>query len=141
MNLAIVLAEHRYARIEAAGIFWIAAELGILVLVRAGRRHLETRPLPAHFGLTRRDLRYLLPSGGMLLGLLILYLFRHAGGPPVMDASNDILAAIAAREERVHLALWSGFVLIWIILEALIVYHGWRGYRQLRLLLKPGSTA
>lgn len=37
--------------------------------------------------------------------------------------------------ERAHLLVWSAFVTGWVVLEGLIVYHGWRGHIRLRALL------
>lgn len=141
MNLAIAQAAQSYARIEGAGVFWLAAELAILVLVRAGRRHLETIPLPTGFRITRQELPLILLSIVALSGLLVLFALRHGTNTLPLDQPIEALAARAAHAERVHLAIWSGFVVGWVVLEALIVYHGWRGYQQLRRLLQPGSAS
>jgi hypothetical protein len=132
-------AAQSYARIEGAGVFWLAAELGILVLVRAGRRHLETVPLPATFRLTQRDAPILVFALASTLLLAGLFLSRHVFVEAPTDLPIAELASAAAQAERAHLAVWSAFVVGWVVLEALIVYHGWRGYRRLVALVRAAG--
>jgi len=118
--------------VESAGLFWIAAELIVLFLVRAGKRHIETEPLPERFALTRVEKVWAVAwaVGFALLALLVLG--RHFLTARIDPA--DATATLSANL-HMHLSTWAGFVTAWVVLEMLIVYHGWRGYRRLRHLL------
>ena len=125
---------------ETAGLFWLAAELAILFSVVAARAELAARldggPPPRK--LTRRAVFWTL---AFFAGAALLQ-YRHWVWPPVYvllerGALDTNAAAREAYAFRVHthLALWSAFVAGWVLLEVLIVYHGWRAYRLLRMVL------
>lgn len=137
--LAYVQARQRVDMlVETAGLFWIAAELAILFLVLAGCRHLETTPLAPQFNLTSRE-RYRLAVGAAAFVLLSAgVMARYAFPAPI--APEDA-AAVLSNRVHVHIAIWAAFVTTWVLLEILIVFHGWRGYRRLRRLFFPAKTA
>jgi hypothetical protein len=109
--------------IEAAGLFWLGAEWLILWLVIHGRVYLASGNMPAT--------RNMVSSGGLWLFIFILLCVCSRGGSP--DAAPlDAAATELAR----HLGVWACFTVGWVLLEATIVYHGWRAYRTLRTRLK-----
>jgi hypothetical protein len=69
---------------EAFGLFWIFAELVILYCVLAGRRHLETQPIPDRISLSHKDRRRAL----VWIACFALggFLERRAGSVPVSRA-------------------------------------------------------
>ncbi len=125
--------------IESAGLFWLAAEVAILWAVwlawrrvAAGRTRLW--PLTA----------YELGAGALGLATLALLsaytLARHVQPGAALAALNagappPVVADAFRRVSLEHLALWSWFVLGWVVLEAVIVYTGWRAYRTWRMRL------
>ncbi len=124
--------------IESAGLFWLFAELVILFAVRLGRGHLETTPLPPHFTWTPQLTRSALIWAAAFLLLIAVTYGRHLVWPPayaVLSRSpmeEAALRTLVLRRAHEHLVIWAAFVTGWVVLEALIVYHGWRGYAQLR---------
>ena len=123
--------------VETAGLFWIAAELAILVLVVAGRRHIGTEPLPERFALNANEKRRVLIVLVAFVAASCILLARHFV-PHAVD--TDHAAAVLLGRAHVHRAVWASFVTVWVLLETLIVYHGWRGYRRLRRLLPDDGT-
>lgn len=127
--------------IESAGLFWILAELIILFFVLAGRSHLESVPLLPHFQWTRQLTFQAAAFSLFFLGLLAVVYGRAWVWPPAYTAVYAPEAAIESVQAaftdacRRHLMVWAAFVTIWVMLEILIVYHGWRGYRSLRMRL------
>ncbi len=143
-------AYHRWQQlVEGAGIFWIAAEVGILHLVLAARRFVETSPLTEGFRFTRRERRraWVWAFG---LALLTALTFGRHWFIPRLDAvlarldvaqTADLGARVAALytfRAHVHMGVWAVFVTGWVLLEILIVFHGWRAYRRLRHVLTHG---
>jgi hypothetical protein len=131
-------ARARHFAVELAGVFWIAAELGILFLVRWGRAHLATDPHAARLQFTaplRRELAAYTLVAALLAGAVVYrYLAADAAG---IVASVDT----AFRFEQTHLLFWAAFVAAWVGLEGAIVYHGARGYQRLATLLPPPPRA
>ncbi|MFP4502988.1 MAG: hypothetical protein ACLFTT_18495 [Candidatus Hydrogenedentota bacterium] len=136
----------RQVLIESAGLFWIGAEVAILFGVLLARRHLAKHAHEPHLRFTAQDWW----CGGLLLaGFLVLagvVIGRHGvlvqphhliaqGASPAPEA----LAACYEARHREHLVVWAGFVTLWVLLEAVIVYHGWRAYRVLRRVLGHGG--
>ncbi len=144
--IAYAYAEYRRTMvIECAGLFWIFAELVILFYVIAARRFVETAPMPASWKAARREHRRAVVWTALFALVSVVVLGRHWVRPPlyVQLASglqpSEILPAYTSRAHN-HLALWSVFVTLWVLLEAAIVYHGWRGCRHLRRVLgRPTS--
>jgi hypothetical protein len=134
---------------EAAGLFWIFAECLILIWVRAGRKTLA-KSNRVEFNVDKYKLVV-----GTLIFLIIstAILSRHFMGRPYHEQLSIILSAngsdqlqnlqtaVNARlaSQRTHFALWASFVTIWVLLESAIVYNGWRGYQNLRALLRNPS--
>jgi hypothetical protein len=110
----------RTVQIETAGYFWILAELIILSLVYAGRRHIETDPLPN---------RLIVTPCQKWMGVACIL------APVALWAATTRILWHANNAPATFLLLWSLFVTMWVLLEILIVYNGWRGYLRLRLLL------
>lgn len=124
-------ARWRHLWVELAGVFWVAAELLILVLVCWGREHLATAPHCAVLRFTpaaRRNLWLALACMGLLSLAVAARAFYLP--PPTLEAVRAYALA--------HLVVWAGFVTVWVALECAIVYHGWRGYRVLGGLLGGG---
>ncbi len=152
---ALALASRLWTRdlvVEAAGLFWIAAELGILYLVLLARFHVEHRPsepVPCLSPAFRRRLwRWI--AGFLLLCVLIgarfyFYPLRDALEAALQTSAHpDAIAALYARWAYTHALVWCAFITIWVILEAAIVYHGRHVYLGLRRALSPvrhGSIA
>jgi hypothetical protein len=133
--------------IETAGLFWIFAELCILLGVLAGRDHLERNSTTGQFVWTPRLTTWALGFGIFFAALLLAAYGRHFYWKPVhvllqqtyatvrfLEPDDAVRAFRAARFR--HQGLWAFFVTIWVLLEVMIVYHGWRGYRLLRVRLK-----
>jgi hypothetical protein len=118
--------------VESAGLFWIGAELAILFIVLAGRRHVDSKPLPAGFSLTATEIRRAIFWGIAFAILSAIVLGRYA-------ASREIDVQNLSARVHVHLVVWAAFVTTWVILETLIVFHGWRGYRRLRVLVQDST--
>lgn len=125
--------------IEAAGLFWIGAELAILAVVMAARRHVEQPELPERFSL-RPGCNHL-AAGIAFAVLAAACLGRHIWITPLPDligvAPVDGLESAYLFRAHVHLALWSAFIAVWVILECAIVYQGVRAYAALSRRLRP----
>lgn len=136
--LAYLDARQRLALVvESAGLFWIAAELLILFMVLAGRRHIATEPLPERFALRADEKRRAIIAAVLFALAAAAVLARHFA-PSAVDTGHA--AAVLSGRAHVHMAIWASFVTIWVLLETLIVYHGWQGYRRLRDLLPDGGA-
>ncbi len=148
LRMAMQYAATTHAReilIESAGLFWILAELLILFFVIAGRDHLENRPASPTFHWSPRLTCRVAMMTVFFLALCAAVYGRDWIWPPVhaqvVEAAegtvdiHQVQAAFTASCRR-HLTIWAIFVAVWVILEILIVYHGWRGYRKLRTLLR-----
>ncbi len=134
--------------IEAAGLFWIAAEVAILFCMTVAVRIFATRPLPARISLTQSE-RKRAVLWGLALGILAAAIFaRHLLIAPLPEAFSTIVMAgtdVQARVEQaynarthIHIALWCGFIFAWVLLEIAIVVQGIRSYRCLRGLTENG---
>ncbi|MCX5757855.1 MAG: hypothetical protein NTU83_05000 [Candidatus Hydrogenedentes bacterium] len=115
--------------VESVGLFWIGAELAILFLVLVGRRHVDSVPLPVRFVLTVTELRRAIFWGVAFAILSAIVLGRYA-------VSQEIDIQGLSERLHTHLVVWAAFVTTWVLLETSIVYHGWRGYRRLRVLVE-----
>lgn len=117
---------------ETAGLFWLLAETVILAYIVYARRRLES---PANHT-AAPGWRAIAATS---IGLCLLVYGRHLIITPVY-ALDTTLADTAYQHAvkhryRVHMSIWATLVLAWVILEAAIVYHGWRCYRILRTRL------
>jgi hypothetical protein len=130
--------------VECAGLFWILAELLILYAVLTARRYLETEPIPRTIAWTRRDARRTLLWVMGFAALCAAVFLRHYFSPPAYEylelyASGEIPLSrfqdLYVSRFHIHQIFWAGFVTLWVLLEAIIVYHGWRAYRRLREVL------
>ena len=128
----------RTAGLESAGLFWIGAELAILFVMMAARRHVQTRPLPPRLELRHGDKRLARAWCFAFLFFAAIVLGRHvvnALAPLPQDATTLLIDRV-----RVHLAVWSGFITAWVVLEVAIVYQGLRGYLALKALIGPAAS-
>ena len=134
--------------VEAAGVFWIAAEVAILFCMTVAVRILATRPLPSRISLTQSERRRAL-LWGLAMGVLTASIFgRHLLIAPLPEAFSTIVMAgtdVQARVEQaynarthIHIALWCSFITAWVLLEIAIVVLGIRSYRHLRELTGNG---
>lgn len=126
-------ARWRHLAVEAAGVFWIAAELVILALVCWGREHLSTTPRRGRLKFSATARWRFRAAAGVTLVLSIVVARR---GFVVAEPSVEAIL----RDEYAHLALWAVFVTAWVGLEGAIVYQGYRGYRLLGGLLPRGAV-
>jgi len=132
--------------IEVAGLFWIAAELAILFCMLVARFHVEHRPAQPAMSLDPRHRRQIHRWIAAFLLLTAAVLGRHLVISPlpagVSQATNEqALAAAYATRIWVHNGVWFAFVTAWVVLETVIVYHGWRTYRSLRRLFHVEQLA
>ena len=134
--------------IEAAGVFWIAAEVAILFCMTVAVRIFATRPLPSRVSLTQREGKRAV-LWALALGVLAASVFgRHLLITPLPEAFSAIVIAgidVQARVEQaydarthIHIALWCSFITAWVLLEIAIVVLGIRSYRHLRELTGNG---
>lgn len=132
--------------IEAAGLFWIGAELAILLAMTTALRHLRATPLPPRFSLTSADWRRALWGTLSLILLAALLFGRHwfitpyhaaiqlqAETPP--QTPVDAIATIYNTRAHLHLIIWCAFIATWVALEIAIVSSGLKIYRQLLRVL------
>ena len=125
--------------IESAGIFWIAAELAILFCVLLARFHVEHRPHQPKLTLDPAHWRRLRIWTSACVVLAAAVWGRHLVIAPLPGVaahapSGEALASAYAVRAWIHNGVWFSFINIWVILETVIVYHGWRTYRSLRRL-------
>jgi hypothetical protein len=132
---------------DSAGLFWIAAELVILFLVLSGRRTLQDSPPSASFSIfaveKRRVWRWILSFAALVvatLGRHVVVLPLYVLVPEVAVSTPDhILSGIVAKAYHTRALLdagvWAAFITIWVALEILIVWHGWKLAKRLRELL------
>jgi hypothetical protein len=131
--------------IEGAGLFWILAELLILYAVLVGRRCIETRPLPGVLALTSRERHRAMVWALIFVGAASALFVRHFVGVPIHASIEavaqgtlplNMLGRTYTARTHTHMTLWAVFVALWVALECVIVYHGWRAYRALREVLR-----
>lgn len=138
--------------IETAGLFWIFAELCILLGVLAGRDHLERISPAGHFVWRSRLTAWAIGFGLFFVLLLFAVYGRHFYWKPVAvlleqgyETARVLEADVVVRAFRAarfrHQGLWAIFVTIWVLLEVMIVYHGWRGFRLLRVQLRAEEAS
>jgi len=134
----------RHAAIETAGLFWAAVELLILYAVLVARRYLGEHPLPAALALTRTERRRAWVWACVFACVSALLYARHTVLTPVhrllesAETGVTLASVSSAYGERVHehLAIWAAFITLWVVLEILIVYHGWRAFCLLRARIR-----
>lgn len=128
--------------IEGMGLFWLLAELAILCAVVTGREYLEAVGQQGVFPWKPRLRQRTRTWGLAFLGFALLVFGRHVFLRPVHvlivqgATSSEALYSTFIQRSHEHLAVWALFITLWVLLEALIVYHGWRGYGRLRELVK-----
>jgi hypothetical protein len=127
----------RMAGLESAGLFWISAELAILFMMIAARRHVQTRPLPPRLEFQNGEKRRAVAWGLGFFLLAALVLGRHVAY--ALETLPHDAAPVLIGRARVHMAVWSGFVTAWVCLEVAIVYQGLRGYLALKSLMEPAA--
>lgn len=130
-----------YLIIESAGLFWLGAELAILYAMLFARRYVVAIPVPEALALSRRDWQRAIVWSAAFVTLCLVVLLRHNVLPSAhvriqqsgsACAIEDVVRVFTQRN-REHLAVWALFVTGWVVLEGLIVYHGWRVYRVIRV--------
>ncbi len=139
--------EMRMLFIELCGVFWIAAEMLILFFMIEARRHVGRHPVPAgpvwDAFATRRAILFCMVASIFLLAVLVrpflwvpLHIQLQDGPVSVYSAATADFLAVQR-----HLAVWAGFVTVWVILEMAIVYQGYRTYQALCRRLDDGAGA
>lgn len=124
--------------IELCGVFWIAAEMIILFFVIEARRHVGRSPLPAapvwDRAATRRAVIFALAVFGVLGTVVIRPMVWAPLSARLRSGSLDLSSAAMHDFFAVHrhLVVWVAFVTVWVVLEAAIVYQGYRAYRLFR---------
>ena len=121
---------------ESVGVFWLAAEVLILFAIREGRKQVAGEsPSPWLPRLLLWMLAFAVPASLVLARQHVLPALPDAGEAPA------IVAAYYTLMVQQHLAVWSLFVLGWVVLEAAIVVEGMRAYghftRLCRHALRP----
>ena len=138
----IAAAARSHLLIEAAGVFWLLAEVAILFAVREARHTLSGQPA--------RDWRPRLALWMSIAAVPLLLLLLHAWTLTRIDwLDAPITPGSAARRLTFHvhrhLIVWSLFIIGWVALETLIVAEGLRAYRHFgalcRRMLTPVRTA
>ena len=133
----------RYLAIESAGLFWLFVEILILFVVLAGRRYLSGESTLWSAGLKRRASLTMLgfaflaaATFGRHLFLVPVHRFLAAhvaaGQVPVVTQ----VKMVVSHRAHEHLLLWSLFIFGWVLLEVMIVYHGWCSAVMIRSRLR-----
>lgn len=136
--------------VESLGIFWIAAEVAILFSVSVLRRFLLQNSIPNQLRLTAKERRRLLFWAILVALLAASTLGRHLVVTPfptlLVNLDNTLgetfsreVSSIYTRALLTHLAIWSFFITLWIVLEILIVYKGFRVFQHIRVLRRAGN--
>ncbi|MDP7638487.1 MAG: hypothetical protein QGG73_02055 [Candidatus Hydrogenedentes bacterium] len=143
---AILRASGQFAQeclIEAAGVFWIGAEVVILFAVTAALRHFSSTPLPPAFALTPAEKRRAFWWAGGVALLCAATFGRHLVLMPIHTALaaiepplNGKVDAIYFSRAHIHLTVWCSFIAAWVVLEAAIVFQGVRAFARLRRLVR-----
>jgi len=131
--------EIRVIGAEAAGIFWLGAELAILLAVLAARTYL-TGPVDAPLFPASQRKRFAWAFAALgVAGVLILgrHWVWHAPHrtPAMLDwavhSDPEQVARAYHAFVSAHHVVWLVFVAGWVILECLIVWNGLQLYRAL----------
>ena len=129
--------------IEAAGVFWIGAEVVILFVVTAALRHFNATPLPAIFALTSAEKRRAFWWAGGVALLCAATFGRHLFLTPIHTALAAIespwdgeVEALYFSRAHIHLTIWCLFISAWVALEVAIVFQGVRAFARLRRLVR-----
>lgn len=131
--------EFRVIGAEAAGIFWLGAELIILLGVLAARAYLQG-PLDAPLfpPAQRRRIAWSLGLFGALSAIVMgrhLFLQAPHRTPAMRDwavhADPALIMAAYQAFITMHHVVWVSFVVGWVLLECLIVWNGLLLYRAL----------
>ncbi|HPO16472.1 MAG TPA: hypothetical protein PLI09_23750 [Candidatus Hydrogenedentes bacterium] len=137
----------RWMMIEYMGVFWLVAEVIILFLAVTGRGflvHLHSVS-PSDWKPPIMKISF----AGLLFFLIVLSMTyaRHWFLTPVhtirISSESDIalIKLIFRQRYHEHMIVWAVFVTGWVLLEAMIVFQGWRGYVLLRKMIHPGIPA
>lgn len=121
--------------IEAAGLFWLLAEVLILFAMTVADNHLRLGGREA-FQWEQRYTRRLILWLALFSLLSLCVAGRHGLWPPAYTYEDtEVALRIGRHREQIHLVVWAIFVAGWVALEAAIVAYGVRAYGQLRKLL------
>ncbi|MBI4558316.1 MAG: hypothetical protein HY706_12110 [Candidatus Hydrogenedentes bacterium] len=137
--------------VEAAGVFWLAAELTILFLILVARRYTLSLPLPERLTLTQHEKRRAHIWCTAILAFTGLLVARYPLLGLWADPAGSLMQAglPASRPQTTvifqsHLLVWVVLITSWLALEILIVYNGWLVFRRIRDMLSenlPGVCA
>lgn len=129
--------------IEGMGIFWIAAEIVILLIVIQARRTLDSGKVP----LPRFTLEGLGRSTALGMCIVISIAAFTFGRHFIIEPMPRILektvvdrATVSSIEyaytlrATVHTVIWSIFITAWVALEAAIVFQGYKAYKRFERL-------
>lgn len=134
-------------RIEMAGLIWIGAELVIFYLVLRLRFIVQTHSPDETVGAQSARKPLLRPLLGTLLVAAVLTVGRYGFIEALPDAIHAVILrnpadlrhqihALYMARAHTHLALWCGFITLWVLLEMAIVYVGFKTYRGLRSIFE-----
>lgn len=124
--------------VETAGAFWLAAEALILYGLLILHKRLHLSPFPNNLRLTRKERKTGLALGVSFLAAVTLLLLRAQLFPDYFETSkipgepNQSGPGTELFEQSVHLAIWSTFITLWVVLEMAIVAVGIASYKQMR---------
>lgn len=135
--------------IESIGIFWITAEIVILMLVVQAKRVLDTEKVP----LPRLRLEgaggWAAFSAGAVILVAALTFGRHLIIEPmprilertIVELSNeDLIVNAYTIRATIHTVVWSIFVTTWVALEVAIVFQGYRAYKNFARLFNHAQA-
>lgn len=118
---------------ESIGLFWLWAEVVILFAMREARHTLQhASPRPWKM----RLLAWHGFFGVFAAAVLWRYYFTFSGPP-----WDQAIAPWYIEQTKWHLAVWSGFVLGWVVLESAIVFEGARAYSRFARLCRVAIPA
>lgn len=118
---------------EAVGVFWLSAELAVLFAVREARLSLSGA-VPTHW--VARFAKWMIAVAVSMALVLLNTWYINRGIDLDVTLTAENLAALHVFRVQRHLAVWSCFVLAWVLLESIIVVEGLRAYRHFAMLCR-----
>lgn len=116
---------------EAAGVFWVLAEVAIFFVLIRLREFTDSR-FHAQTSLIKW---FVLTCAGILVIFLTTQL-RYLLFPPIhtyadpTTAAPMVLYSHTLTLRQLQVVIWAGYVTAWVLLEAAIVYQGVKVYRS-----------
>jgi hypothetical protein len=138
--------------IEWVGLFWLSAEVLILLAVVAVSDYIsrEERPALVSWRVVWSHPVVLFSIG--VLTVAFLSQLRYFWWPPLfihlgtqestgLPLDEEGLSILFLTRRHQHQGVWALFVAGWVLFECLIVCQGWKGYVRLRQLFRGGGVA